>query len=238
MYETSAIILLQPELTGRQMVSSDTAAPTPLAQKLPAGARVRTRQTREERAGDARAAIFAAAAEVVGKHGYADASITRITELAGIAQGTFYLYFESRQALFDELLPHVGKDMLAFISDRIAGAKDMLDLEERGFRAFFEFMEGNPGFFRILNEAEVAAPLAHELHFKQSADHFVESLQRGIRAGQIRAFDHDDLETVVYVFMAARSYLYMRFVKGKAAGAKLPEKVVTAYMKLVRDGLR
>lgn len=204
----------------------------------PAKARPRKRLTRAERAVDVRASIFAAAAEVVGEHGYGDASITRITERAGIAQGTFYLYFASRQALFDELLPHVGEDMFKFIRQRVVGARDVLDVEERGFRAFFEFLEQNPGFFRILNEAEVAAPIAHEKHFRRAAEHFVASLQRGIRAGQIRAFNRRDLETVVYVLMAARSYLYLRFVKGKAAGTTMPEEVIAAYMRLVRGGLR
>jgi AcrR family transcriptional regulator len=198
----------------------------------------RKRLTREQRAVDARAQIFAAAAEVVGKHGYTDASIGRITEAAGIAQGTFYLYFESRQALFDELLPHVGEDMFQFIGKRVVGARDVYELEERGLRAFFEYLENNPGFFRILNEAEVAAPKAHQRHFKQTADHFVASLQRSHRSGQIKEFDHDDLETVVYVFMAARSYLYLRYVKGRESGARIPEKVISAYMRLVRGGLR
>jgi hypothetical protein len=39
------------------------------------------------------------------------------------------------------------------------------------------------------------------------------------------------------VLMAARSYLYMRYVKGQGAGARLPEKVIKTYMRLVRSGL-
>lgn len=205
---------------------------------LPPRSRPRKRLTREERAEDARASIFAAAAKVVGQYGYADASVTKITEAAGIAQGTFYLYFHSRQALFDELLPNVGTEMFQFIRDRVTGATDVLDVEERGIRAFFDFLEVNPGFFRILNEAEVAAPIAHERHFGQTARHFVESLRRGIAAGHIREFDEEELETVVYVFMAARSYLYLRYVKGKAPGAKVPEKAIAAYLRLIRNGLK
>jgi AcrR family transcriptional regulator len=198
----------------------------------------RKRQSRDERASEARETIFRAAAQVVGKHGYADASINRITEAAGIAQGTFYLYFESRQVLFDELLPHVGKDMLHFIRDRVKGAKDVLDTEEKGFRAFFEYLKENPGFFRILNEAEVAAPVAHKIHFKLLADHYVESLGRGLKSGEITNFDRSELETLAYVLMSARSYLYLRYVKGSTQRAALPEKVIQTYMKLLRGGLR
>jgi AcrR family transcriptional regulator len=53
--------------------------------------RTRKRLSRQELAAGARQAIFAAASKVVGQYGYAEASITRITEAAGIAQVTFYM---------------------------------------------------------------------------------------------------------------------------------------------------
>ena len=45
--------------------------------------------------------IFDAATRIVGKYGYAEASVARITEEAGVAQGTFYNHFENRQELLD-----------------------------------------------------------------------------------------------------------------------------------------
>ena len=134
-------------------------------------------------------AVVGDAAKVVGEYGYADASIGRITEEADIAQGTFYLYFESRQAIFDVLLPHVGADMLVFIGDKVRGAENFLDVEERGFRAFFEYLRLNPGFFRVLNEAEVAAPAAHATHMKLVADRYVRSLKRSMENGEIKNFE-------------------------------------------------
>ena len=41
--------------------------------------------------------------------GYHDASIVKITEAAGVAQGTFYLYFDSKQAVFDELVRDLNR---------------------------------------------------------------------------------------------------------------------------------
>lgn len=200
--------------------------------------RPRKRLTREERAPDAREEIFAAAAKVVGEHGYAKASISLITEEAGIAQGTFYLYFKNRQALFDELLPHVGTGMLHFVGERVKGAKDIYDMEEKAFRAFFKYLEKNPGFIRVLNEAEMAAPAAHRKHFELLASHYVESLRRGIASKEIRNFDREELETIAYMLMAARSYLHLRYLRSAKGARTLPEKVVKTYMKLVREGFR
>ncbi len=214
------------------------AAQAPSVAAEEAGGARRRRRTRAELAGEAREKIFQAAAAVVGEHGYADASISKITDRAGIAQGTFYLYFDSRQALFDELLPHVGQELVGFIGKAVRNAVDIFDVEERGFRAFFEFLRRRPGFFRILNEAETWAPLAHSKHLMLLNEHYVASLQRSVARGEIRRFEPRELEVLSYVFMGARSYLYLRFLKDSKDGTKLPAWATEAYMKLVRGGLR
>src|SRR5438045_8866360 len=66
--------------------------------------------------------IFDAATKIVGKYGYAEASVARITEEAGVAQGTFYNHFENRQELLDQLLPKIGVDMVRCIRARTGQA--------------------------------------------------------------------------------------------------------------------
>jgi AcrR family transcriptional regulator len=48
--------------------------------------------------------ILDAAAKVFSARGYHDTSVSHIIEEAGIARGTFYLYFESKRAVFGELI--------------------------------------------------------------------------------------------------------------------------------------
>src|SRR6202046_4255871 len=74
--------------------------------------------TRAERNDEVKRRLFDAAAKVVGRLGYAEASVARITELAEVAQGTFYNHFENRQELLDQLLPKIGRDMVRFIHER------------------------------------------------------------------------------------------------------------------------
>lgn len=62
----------------------------------------RAERKRRER----REKVLAAARRVFSEKGYHAASITDIIEAAGIARGTFYLYFESKRAIFAELLDH------------------------------------------------------------------------------------------------------------------------------------
>lgn len=201
------------------------------------GAGARRRLSRDELAPEAREALFRAAMKVVGKYGYAGCSVARVTKAAGIAQGTFYLYFKSRQALLDELLPHVGQQMIEFIRSRVAGAADVFDKEERGFRAFFEYMKINPGFFRVSTEANGAAPIAHAKHLELVTWPYVETLRRGLADSGIDRFDSSELEAVAYMLMAAREYLYIRYIKSGASDKAALEQVVQTYMKFVRGGL-
>jgi AcrR family transcriptional regulator len=62
-----------------------------------------------------RAQIMDAAKHVFADAGYHGASIHAIIERAQIARGTFYLYFESKAAVFDSILDHAMTDLRARI---------------------------------------------------------------------------------------------------------------------------
>jgi AcrR family transcriptional regulator len=51
-----------------------------------------------------RAQILTVARDVFSKHGYHTAKIEDIVAAAGIARGTFYLYFEDKRAIFEEIV--------------------------------------------------------------------------------------------------------------------------------------
>src|ERR1051325_7602418 len=53
--------------------------------------------------------LLEAAEAVFAELGYHEASIVKITEAAGIAQGTFYLYFASKQEIFEELVRDLNR---------------------------------------------------------------------------------------------------------------------------------
>lgn len=209
---------------------------SPAAGVLPLRSR-RPRKSRAERTRDVREAIFRAAARVIGEYGYAESSVNRITELAGIAQGTFYLYFESRQALFDELLAHEGRDLLLAMREAVKGAKNFYEVEERGYRAFFAYMRAHPWMFRVLKEAEVAAPQAHRRYLSLMIGYYTASLKRSVATGEIRRYRDSELEALAHMLTAARTAVYRRFVKSARVPARTVEMAVGTYMKLVTGGI-
>lgn len=184
-----------------------------------------------------RNALLQAAAEVVGDLGYAEASITRITQKAGVAQGTFYNYFETRQDILDELLPALGAKMQRHVKDCALGGHSFAELEQRGFLGFFSFLEQEPHFFRILNEAESFAPLGHKSHFESVVKQYTHFLQHSQAMGEFPNYESREFEVIVFMLMAARSYLAMRYFYDDTREPALPPWVTETYMKFVRYGL-
>jgi AcrR family transcriptional regulator len=198
----------------------------------------RPKLTRAEKSDMIRNDLFEAAAKVIGEHGYLNAMIIMITQKANVANGTFYNYFSSRQDLFDQLLPRLGREMLQFIAEQSASGADEFEREVLRFTAFFDYMKEHPEFYRILYEAEVFAPSAFEAHNVQVIKGYAGVLRKALNAGEITGYTSRELDALALILMGARHYtaMYLRRV-GRAEG-DLPDWVAGTYRKFIMGGLR
>lgn len=192
-----------------------------------------TRRTRGEKSEDIRAALVKASAYVVGKVGYERASIGRITSQAGVAQGTFYNYFTSRQDLFDQLLPALGAQLLEYMNANMPHDVIGLRREEQRLRLYLKYLQEHPWFHRIVNESEVMAPKAHKEYFESLTAGYVQALRRHVERKEIAGYDDSQLETIAYMLLAARIYLPQRFMLKSG----LPERVVQTYVQFLKGAL-
>ncbi len=209
------------------------AAPERPARRLSEG----SLQARAEKTARVREQLMVSAARVVGERGYRDASVQRITADAGLAQGTFYLYFASRQALFNQLLPHFGLQMLEQVRLRSAGTQGFFALEEIGLKAVVEYLHENPWFWRLLNEAEVEAPLAWERHHEEVTSRYIRFLKRARAQGELEGYAVSELATLAQLLVAARDYIYRCHLTSHAPGKKVPAALLKTYRKFIENGL-
>jgi AcrR family transcriptional regulator len=190
--------------------------------------------TRAERAEVVKRRLFDAAISVVGEHGYAGATVTRITTLAKVAQGTFYNYYPNRQDLLDQLLPRVGGQMLEFIRARVENQPPGPEIEVMRFRAFFDFLVEVPQFMRILYEAALYAPAGYEQHMQNVTGNYIRALKRD---GLGERFNDEEIKVLTTLLMGARNYLGPAYAYGENGVCQPPEAVFTAYEKLIRNGI-
>ena len=190
--------------------------------------------TRAERAEIVKRRLFDAAVTVVGEEGYSAATVSQITRLANVAQGTFYNYYPNRQDLLDQLLPTLGMEMLDFIRTKVRGISDQVELERARFRAFFDYLMIAPQFMRILYEAQLYAPAGYAKHMQNVSIKYIRALEKG---GLGERFSHEELSVITSIMMGARSYLGYAFAYDGGAIHQPPESVFSAYDKLMRHGL-
>ena len=215
------------------MPNTKAIPPAQTGIRSPGHPRKKTGLTRDEKAQQTYRNLMDAAERIVGELGYAATSIAKVTEAAGVAHGTFYNYFRDRQALFDVLLPYVGQNMTDQITEDLAHVGNGIDREIARFRAYCAYLRSNPGFYRILYEAEVFAPVAHQAHIRRLTDGYHRALKRAMEAGDLRPISDDELTTIAAILLGARAYVAMQH---KDTG-DIPESAVQAYARLVRHGL-
>ena len=177
--------------------------------------------------------LMEAAVAMVAECGYGATSIAKVTEIAGVSQGTFYNYFEDRQAMFDALLPYIGDQMIKYIVSKVPADVRGIDREAARFAAYCAFLSENRGFYRILYEAEVHAPAAHQLHMSRIREGYRRSLRRSCERGEITRFNDDELEALIAILIGARAYVSMQYFDQP----EIPAAAVSSYEKLIRSGL-
>jgi len=95
------------------------------------------------KAGKRREAIVVAATECFAEKGYHATSISDIIDSAGIARGTFYLYFKSKHDIFrfilDDFIKHIGDQIKRIsLAGRVSPADQMRANVERLVDAVLE----------------------------------------------------------------------------------------------------
>ena len=199
---------------------------------------IQVKLSRGDKQEQTRRALMEAAIAVVSEEGYAAATVQKMTRRADIANGTFYNYFKNQQDIFDQLLPFLGERLMAHVRAKIDPALTGPARERDRFIAYFDFCRRNPGFLRILNEAEVFAPVAYHRHVRSMYEGYLKSLQRSKDRHEISDYKGDDLGPVVFMLMGIRSYMTMLYqYKYIERSTYSVEALADIYERFVRSGL-
>lgn len=213
-------------------MTSDTAEPTPALSATGKPLTKRGEATRRK--------LLEAAEEVFAVLGYHEASIVKITERAGIGLGTFYLYFDSKQQIFEELVVDLNRRVRHSMSEAMAGASGRIEAERAGFEGFFRFTAAHPALYRVVREAEFVSPEMLRVHYTRIVDGY----EAGLRAAQ-REGDVDealDPEVTAWALMGAGELIGMRYLLWERdeqdnPPSAMPEAVIDHMTRFIRNAL-
>jgi AcrR family transcriptional regulator len=170
------------------------------------------RKTREER----RSEILACARQVFADKGYHAATVDDIAVKAGVARGTFYLYFTDRRSVFEALVDEFFLHLTAQIRsiDLTSDEPPLLQLRKNLHR-LLALAVAEPEMMKLL--LHDAAGLDPDLDEKLAAFYLAmatfleESLDEGQRIGLVRA---GDKPVMVALGIGALKEILLRAVTG------------------------
>jgi len=178
--------------------------------------------------------ILDAAREEFGEHGFSDTSIVGITQRAGVALGTFYTYFDSKESLFQALVRDMSAQVRDHVGPALSGGSDGLDNERRALGAFLSFVREHRDIYRIIDQSEFVDPTAYREHYDTTADRIAARLGAARQRGEIDArLTDEDLAVLAWGMMGANVFLGLRFAVWDDADS---ERIAEVMSRVWRQG--
>jgi AcrR family transcriptional regulator len=197
------------------------------------------REPRTERGRKTLRKLIDAAASEFGERGYHDAAITGITQRAGVALGSFYTYFESKEEVFRALVREMSRATRAHVAEAVKDAPDRLAAERLGLEAFITFVRGRPELYRIIEESQFVAEDAYREHYRSFADAYRRGLAAARQRSEIAGGSGDSQETdeaLAWALIGVSVFLGMRY--GVWDRSLPPARVADIAANLISEGLR
>lgn len=177
-------------------------------------------------------AILDAAAVEFGERGFHETSVSGITRRAGVALGSFYTYFDSKDAVFRALVRDMSDQVRDRVAPAIRGAPDQIAAERAGLLEFITFVRSHKEIYRIIDEAEFVDPPSFKVHYSTTADRIAARLRAGADRGEIIA---DVSEVHAWAIMGMNVFLGLRY--GVWEQDRAPQAVADTVAEMLAKGL-
>jgi AcrR family transcriptional regulator len=178
---------------------------------------------------DTRRRLLDAAERVFGELGYHDASVVKVAEAAGVAAGTFYLYFDSKKSIFDELVRDLNRRVRRAMKEASSQGETRVEAELRGFDAYFRFTAEHPTLYRIIRQAEFVSPEMLRYHYDRLSAGYIDALAEASATGEIGKLDP---EVAAYALMGLGEMIGMRWILW--GEGRMPKRVTRELERMIR----
>jgi AcrR family transcriptional regulator len=146
-----------------------------------------------------------------------------------VGQGTFYLYFESKRAIFDEVVLDLNARVRHAMTDAAAEGGTRAEKELLGFGAFFRFTAEHPALYRIIRQAEFVSPETLHLHYERLTSGYSAGLRQAMDAGEVAEGDE---EVLAWSLMGIGELVGMRWILWNGE-REMPEHVFDELARII-----
>ncbi|MCM0033469.1 TetR/AcrR family transcriptional regulator [Sandarakinorhabdus limnophila] len=198
----------------------------------PSEALAKAKTPRTERGRKTLRLILDAAAEEFGARGYHEGSIARIAQRAGVAIGSFYTYFDSKEAVFRALVADMSRQVQDHVVPVMLAAPDRLAAERVGLAAFLDFVRNHKSLYRIIDESAFVAEDAYRRHYVEVAEGYARSLEQAFGRGEV---SDGDWQVRAWAIMGMNVFLGLKF--GVWDDSRPVDEIAAAAHALITNGL-
>lgn len=176
--------------------------------------------------------LMSAAEDEFGSKGFHLASVSSITGRAGVGQGTFYLYFHTKEEIFVTLVREIGRDLRRLLRSATAEAADQVDAERRTLEAVVAFACERPGSYRIVQESQFVDETAFREYHEHIAKNHAADLDAAAQRSELKP---GDAEARAWALMGLTHFMALRH--GFWNRQAVPAEWADATMDLVINGI-
>lgn len=141
--------------------------------------------------------------------GYHNTSIVNIIQGAGVALGTFYVYFEDKLSIYQYLLLQYSRKIRRHIAISIAECQNRKEMEREGLRAFLVFIKDNPHIYNIIWESLYIDKKLFRHYYETFAEFYINALDNAYQNNEIKEFDN---EVAAYMLMGIANFIGLRWI--------------------------
>ena len=185
---------------------------------------------------DKRAALLDAAEAVLVEQGLVGATVDQITARAGVAKGTFYLYFRSKDEVVGALQERMWDGMVAASVDaaeRLGGNDDWWNVIDEFIDTVVDYDVEHREWHRLIAQGWSSPGPEVAKREQQMIDIFTAGIQMGVDEGK---FDVPDVEmTATMLYRACEGTMHQFCVADQEIDSK---RIAAAQKWLLRQVLR
>ena len=174
--------------------------------------------------------ILSAAAQEIYEKGYHNAAINDITRRAGVASGTFYVYFDSKDDLYKFLLLQCSHMIRKHLNQAIKDCRTRREAEEVGLREWIKFIQKNQYMYHIIWESLYVDKQLFMDYYAVFSRAYIKGIDTAKERGQIDP--EIDSDVMAWVLMGASNFLGLNWGLFKEHPGDV-ERVVKSFMRIL-----
>ena len=178
--------------------------------------------------------ICDAAEDLFTQHGFYGAEIHEITRKAGVATGTFYVYFQDKKSVFLYLMDVLGRNLrrAIWLAKSEIPSASFIEQERITFRVWFSYVREHFGLFRIVWQSQFVDSEMFKQYYERFSRGYIDELHNAGQAGEIRDFDPAIMSYAligIYSFVALKCFVF--------DGAEPDDETIDQLVEFISHGI-